>query len=379
VSTFRRLLGSAQKALDAKSSGSSSSQGSDWRSLVRNAADTLTGDSPSQHSRGPSSSRDAASWRDSAPSQDSASSWGSTGSQESAASRGPGVGIPTTSMPSFGDRRSAGGTGRDADSATSADAPVADLSEADRRAIARYDYLVRTAEPDQLERVHREAFEKLTPQQRTQLTATMRTELPEGERPRTDAPQDLARSATRLGALDPRRLTRLLGRSGGEGRERGASARGAGVRGAGALGAGALGAGALGAGALGAGGLLAVVAGGAVVTSIGGSLLQDAVGAGIDIDSLAPDLAGDLGGLTEGLEGFGEFETIDGIEGLGGLGGLDEGIAGIDGAADGLGGVTDGLGGLTDGLGDTVSGAGEQVSGLGDRISDLGLGDLFGR
>lgn len=333
MSTFRRLLGTAQKALDAKSSGSSrTGQSSDWRSLVRSAADSLTGDgSPSQSSQGPASSRGTA----------------PTG--------GSGVGIPTTSMPSFGDRRTAGGPGRGADSdAAPADAPAGDLSEADHRAIARYDYLVRTAEPDQLERVHREAFEKLTPQQRTQLTATMREELPEGERPRTDAPQDLARSATRLGALDPRRLTRLLGRSGGGGRSGGAAA---------------LGAGALGTGALGAGGLLAAVAGGAVVTSVGGSLLQYAVGAGIDIDALAPDLAGELGGLTEGLDGFGEFETIEGIEGLGGI---DGGVSGADGVADGLRGVADGLGG-------TVSGAGEQVSGLGDRISDLGLGDLFGR
>ena len=92
---------------------------------------------------------------------------------------------------------------------------MAELSAEDRRAIARYDYLVRTAEPDQLERVHREAFERLTPAQREQLNSSMRSELPEGERPRSEDPQDLARSATRLGVLDPRRLTRLLGRSGG--------------------------------------------------------------------------------------------------------------------------------------------------------------------
>lgn len=326
MSTFRRLLGTAQKALDSRSSGSSRpGQSSDWRSLVRSAADSLTGDGSSS----------SGTQRD-----DRSSSW-----QDSPAARHSGPGQDYAAL-----RQHASSRGGATDSARTgpdgAAAPAADLSTEDRRAIARYDYLVRTAEPDQLERVHREAFERLTPQQRAQLTATLRSELPEGERPRTDAPQDLARSATRLGALDPRRLTSLLGRSG-------AGRRGA--RGAGAVGAGALGAGALGAGALGAGGLLAAVAGGAVATSVGGSMLQDALGAGIDIDALAPDLAADLGGLTEGIEGFGEFETIEGIEGLGGI---DGGFTGLDGVADGLGGT---------------------VSGLGDRISDLGLGDLFGR
>jgi hypothetical protein len=265
VSTFRRLLGTAQKALDSKSTGSAGSgHGSDWRSMVRSAANSITGDS-------------------------SAST--------SAAGR-PAQAIPTR-----------GG------------APAARISETDRRAIARYDYLVRTAEPDQLERVHREAFENLTPDQRSQLATTMRSELPDGERPRSDAPQDLARSATRLGALDPRRLTKMLGRSGG-----GTRASGAGVLGVGA-----------------AGGLLAAVAGGAVVTSVGGSLLQDAVGAGIDVDALTADLEGELGDVV------GSFEDVQGLDGM------------------------------TDGFGATVTDAGEQVSGLGDRISDLGLGDLFGR
>ena len=295
MSTFRRLFDTAQKALDEKSSGTSrSGQSSDWRSLVRSAADTLTGDG-------------------------SAATGGRQGRAEprhrTAAAQHAEPGPRTTSS----------------QGPASAPAPAADLSVEDRRAIARYDYLVRTAEPDQLERVHREAFEALTPSQRAQLSSRLGEELPAGERPRSDAPQDLARSATRLGALDPRRLTSLLGRS-----DRGRRGRGA----------GALGGAALGAGALGAGGLLAAVAGGAVVTSVGGALLQDALGAGIDIDALTPELVGDLGGIADG---FGEFESIEG------------------------------LGGITDGVGGGISDAGERVSGLGDQISDLGLGDLFGR
>jgi hypothetical protein len=315
MSTFRRLIGTAQKALDQRSPDTSrSTSGTDWRSLVRSAADSLTGDGAPHGDR-----------------------------QGTARSQGSAAGIPTTSMPSVADPRSGdgGGTG-----ARSGAPDAARLSAEDRRAIARYDYLVRTAEPDQLEQVHREAFERLTPAQRAQLTASMRGELPEGERPRTDAPQDLARSATRLAALDPRRLTRLLGGSGGGrsdgGRVGGRSDGGhAGGPGRAALGAGVVGLGVAGLGA--AGGLLAAVAGGAVLSSVGGSLLEAAIGDGIDVDALAPDLGEQLADVTEGVEG----------------------LEGADWAADGIGG------GVTD--------VGEQITGLGDQISDLGLGDLFGR
>ncbi|WP_062946756.1 hypothetical protein [Brachybacterium sp. sponge] len=338
MSTFRRLIGTAQKALDQQGSGRSrTGGGSDWRSLVRGAADALTGDDSSQRSAHGSSSR----WDDS-PRRDQ---------RDGSSAQRAGVGIPTTSMPSLaGDRSPHAGASGPAGRSGRGGAASAELSAEDRRAIARYDYLVRTAEPDQLERVHREAFERLTPAQREQLNSSMRSELPEGERPRSDAPQDLARSATRLGVQDPRRLTRLLGRSGGVGSSH-AGGDGAGARGSGGIGKAALGAGAVGLGAAGAaaGGLLAVVAGGAVLSSVGGSLLEAAIGDGIDVDALAPDLSDQLAGFTEGFEG---------MEGL-------EGFEGLDGAADGLGG------GITD--------LGEQLTGFGEQLSDLGIGDLFGR
>ena len=194
----------------------------------------------------------------------------------------------------------------------------------------------------------------------------MRSELPEGERPRSEDPHDLARSATRLGVLDPRRLTRLLGRSGGVGPSRAngdgsgaddSSRDGAGGRPSGEIGKAALGAGAVGLGAAGVGaaGLLAAVAGGAVLSSVGGSLLEAAIGDGIDVDALAPDLSEQLAGFTDG------FERVEGLEGMGDFGGIE----GLDGAADGLGG------GITD--------LGEQLTGFGDQLSDLGIGDMFGR
>lgn len=264
----------AKKAIDQNSSSqdrsSGPSRGSDWRSMVRSATDAITGEGDGDQ-RGRQDTRRAAA----APAPAPASAPAPQGPREARPPQESG------------------------------------LSDTDRRAIARYDYLVRTAEPDQLEQVHREAFERLTPQQRAQLRSTMREELPGSERPRTDAPQDLARSATRLGVLDPRKLTRLLTRSG----------RGGDARGAGALGAGAIGA---------AGGLLGVVAGGAIVTGVGGSLLQEALGAGIDVDGLTEGLGADLGGLTEGVGG-------------------------------------------------SVTDAGEQFSGFGEQVSDLGLEDLFGR
>ena len=342
MSTFRRLIGTAQKVLGQQSSGRSrTGGGSDWRSLVHGAADALTGDGDSQRTaHGPSSHRDDGPRRS---------------PRAADSSRGAGVGIPTTSMPSLaGDRpiRGAGGghtgaTGPAGAAGAASAAGAAELTAEDRRAIARYDYLVRTAEPDQLESVHREAFERLTPAQREQLGTTMRSELPEGERPRSEDPQDLARSATRLGVLDPRRLTRLLGRVGGSA----GSGRSGGI-GKAALGTGAVGLGAAGAGAA---GLLAAVASGAVLSSLGGSLLEAAIGDGIDVDALAPDLSEQLAGFTE------DFEGMEGLEGMGEFAGVE----GLDGAADGLGGG--------------VSDLGEQLTGFGDQISDLGLGDLFGR
>lgn len=294
MSSLNRLARMAKQALNSSSGSGSSSSGSDWRSMVRQAADAITGE-------------DSATGRTSTR----ATSTGRTDTGDGSGSRDRG-----TSW----DRQSAEGAAaspRDGDFQRSFTEHSADLTAEDKRAISRYDYLVRTADPEQLEQVHREAFARLTPQQRAEVQARMDQELPASERPRSDSPDDLARSATRLGAIDPRRLEGLLGGSG---------ARRAGM---GGLAVG--------------GGLLAAVAGGAVVTAVGGSLLQSAIGDGIDVDALAGNLdVGDLGG----------------IEGLDGLSGLGEGFG-------------DSIGG---GLGDL----GDQISGFGDQVSGFGLDDLFG-
>ncbi|GMA29678.1 hypothetical protein [Arenivirga flava] len=78
----------------------------------------------------------------------------------------------------------------------------------DEIAIERYRYLLRTAPPEQLEQVHAEAFDKLTPEQRQQVYADIAAN---GEQPQSDSPQDLARSATRAEVRQPGFMERSFG------------------------------------------------------------------------------------------------------------------------------------------------------------------------
>ncbi|MFJ2368772.1 cation-transporting ATPase [Microbacterium sp. NPDC087665] len=201
----------------------------------------------------------------------------------------------------------------------SASAPPA--SDADRAAIARYDYLLQTAEPHQIEQIHRDAFARLTPQQRVQVQERMRVDLEPHEQPASASPEHLARAAGRAEAARPGRVRTLLSR----------------VRGRGA--AGAVGGAAV--------GVLGAVAGGAVLSTVGAPLLEQASNLGVDFTALA--------------------EGVD-LEAL--AGGFD--VEGLAGAADGLVGSA----------GEAVSGLGDTASAWGERLGDLGLPgirDLFGR
>lgn len=81
----------------------------------------------------------------------------------------------------------------------------------DDRAIERYRYLMRTAPPDDIERVHQEAFAKLTAEQRADLRHELTRELPEAEaRAAADDPQTLARLATRAELRQPGSVERAL-------------------------------------------------------------------------------------------------------------------------------------------------------------------------
>ncbi len=81
--------------------------------------------------------------------------------------------------------------------------PRGGASSEDERAIARYRYLLRTAPPEDLEKVHAEAFAQLSPEQRQMVLQRLTEDLPESERPRSDQPADLARSATRAEIRQP--------------------------------------------------------------------------------------------------------------------------------------------------------------------------------
>jgi len=289
MSMFSKLTGLAKKALDNSGSsnrGANSGQ-TDWRGMVRSAADALTGDGRAAEVGPP------------------------TGSPAERSGRGPARpnAHPTQSH-------------RSASSATPA--TKGPTENADRAAIARYDYLLQTPDPQQIEEVHREAFERLTPAQREQIQQRMHAELPVQERPGTAGADDLARAAARTEAGRPGFLRGLLARAGGND-----------LRAGGGIGRGVLlGGAAAGAGVV-AGGVLAAVAGGAVISSLAGPLLEQAANFGVDFDALASGI--DLGGLT---------------------GGVDE---------------------LAASAGETVSGLGDQVAEFGSGFTLPGLDDLLGR
>ncbi len=78
----------------------------------------------------------------------------------------------------------------------------------DEIAVERYRYLLRTAPPEAIERVHAEAFSKLTDAQRTLLFEELSRNAPEGEAPRAQDPQSLAQAATRSELRQPGTLER---------------------------------------------------------------------------------------------------------------------------------------------------------------------------
>jgi hypothetical protein len=89
-------------------------------------------------------------------------------------------------------------------------APPADL---DVVAVERYRYLLRTSPPDDLERAHAEAFDRLTPEQRAIVRRDLESVVPPSEAPRSDDAHDLARIATRAEVRTPGTLERAFGGS----------------------------------------------------------------------------------------------------------------------------------------------------------------------
>lgn len=337
---FTKILGAASKALgNSGSSGANrggKSGSGDWKDMVRKVADQVTGDAQQAGGQQGSSTQHG---QQAYPHRDSSSS------QRGQYAQPPAV-------PSSGSR-----PGASAGSGTAAD----------KAAIAKYDYLLKTAAPDQLEQAHREAFQRLTPAQRDQVRERLSAESGPYDRPQSNSPDDLARAATRGEVQRPGFMAKVLGagkriagsRGGGTftpGASRGGSARfgrGMGVAGAAAAGAGA--------GAL--GGIALGVVGGAVASSVALPLIGDAMASGIDFDGIA----------ASGIEGF-EGLTAD----LGEFGGIGDAVSG--------------LGDQVTGFGEQLTGTGEQLAGAGDQLLggieeqagnfgfDIpGLGDLFGK
>ncbi|MCJ0702521.1 hypothetical protein FRIG_15505, partial [Frigoribacterium faeni] len=192
MADFSRLIGAAKRALDNSNSagGSGARPGSgsgstDWRDMVRKVTDKVTGDDRQGQ--------------------------GGQGYGQGQGGQGYGQGQRYDRQPqgydqgqqSYGQgapRQQNPGQARDGRSG-------AGLSPADRQALAKYDYLLQTAPPQQLEQVHREAFERLTPEQREQVLARLTAESPAGDRPASSSPADLARSATRGEVARPGLMT----------------------------------------------------------------------------------------------------------------------------------------------------------------------------
>ena len=323
MSNLQRILNMAAKALD-KSGQSSPGQSNpgqsnpgqsssttgktDWRDLVRTAADRVTGDT--RPDARPATRPDA---------RPDASSAARPDSRPATGQRVPAAGRPA--------------------------AAPASTSPEDAAAIARYDYLLKTAQPEQLEQVHRDAFARLTPAQREQVNTQLRAELPATEQPLSAEPGDLARAAARGEAHNPGFLRKLFAKPAGRG-------------GMGALAGAGVGA-VAGAGVGATGGLLAAVAGGAVLSGVAAPILEQAAGLGVDFESLAGDLTAGAADLTAGAE-----ELAAGAEGL------------TAGAEDYAGGIGEQL---------TEAGSNFEAPGLSDLASNFeipglsDLGRLFGR
>lgn len=92
-------------------------------------------------------------------------------------------------------------------------------ASADQRAIERYRYMIQTAPPETIEQAHQEAFERLTPEQRRQVSSAIADATSPAERAALssmspDDPRALARAATRAEIREPGLMERTLARPG---------------------------------------------------------------------------------------------------------------------------------------------------------------------
>jgi hypothetical protein len=215
----------------------------------------------------------------------------------------------------------------------------------DEQALQRYRYLLRTAPPEQIEQAHAEAFAQLTPDQRQQVLAQLAAGVPANERPRTDDPETLARTATRAELRQPGFMERTFGPGPGSGR--------------GGYGGGGYGGGGYGSG-YGGGGYGGGYGGPSFGSMIGGSMLGT-IG-GLVIGSAVADALFDTGLGDGGLFGGGDEEAY--------AEGYQDGAQADDGGDYGDGGGGD--------YGDAGGDYGGGDFGGGDFGGDFGGGDFGG-
>ncbi|MFB7251953.1 cation-transporting ATPase [Microbacterium sp. NPDC056234] len=259
-----RLLGMASQALDgnAASNRRGSSGSADWSGMLRGAVDAVRGPSRTENA----TERTPESHPYSPP---------------------PAAGYAPPPAAGYTPPPAAGYVPPPAAGATAGSA----ASDADRAAIARYDYLMQTADPHRVEQIHREAFARLTPEQRSHIAQRMQTEFGPGERPASASADELARAAGRAEATQPGRMRGLLSR-----------VRGAGTGGAAFVAGGA------------ALGVLGAVAAGSVLSAAAAPLLEQATAMGVDFAGLAEGL--DIEALAGGAEGV-IGSAGDAVSGLG--------------------------------------------------------------
>jgi len=163
-------------------------------------------------------------------------------------------------------------------------------------ALERYRYLLRTAPPETIEKVHAEAFEKLTPEQRQLLFTELTENAPAGEAPRGADSASLASSATRSELRNPGTMERTMGNQGG-----------------------------MGFGSMVASSLLGTVAGYVIGSALVSAFMPDMSGDGSDASADSGDsgdsTSADGGGYDSGADSGGDF----GGGGFGDFGGGDFG------------------------------------------------------
>ncbi|NQX14409.1 hypothetical protein [Rathayibacter sp. VKM Ac-2857] len=202
------------------------------------------------------------------------------GREERPEDRGSAAGYPA---PAAAERR--------ADAPAYGTPPAQSARSKDEIAIERYRYLLRTAPPEAIEQVHREAFEQLTPEQRQQVFRELSEGAPAGDAPRADDAQSLAQSATRSELRQPGFMERRF--SGG-------------------------GAGGMGFGGVLASSMLGTIAGFVIGSAIADAFIPDGVGESVQADggdsgdagadggdAGAGDAGGDVGGGDYGGGDFG--------------------------------------------------------------------------